>query len=458
MNSSKIASYFVVFLTLIGFHRAEAFITQLPLSLAQEVLSETVPTAFAPFDLKVEDYQLEWVGQPLSQVDLSWMPGSLQWVRVASVFSLPRARLRLAVKSSQAVTGLVSNAGFHQALSRTRGGPADIFEVQLPVALLSGAENSIEVTLRAGKETRKGTVRLRFKARPELGENRIFTDPSCSRFGVTATGSAQSSKNPGWAYMGCRLTELEGLPQLASSLEIFTFWDNVGQSLQVGGVSTPSTSVSVWPLRLRSDPGTISLATESGVRADVSYRMAPVYRRGSLGLGVGPYTNDFQGSESVMGQWAPSLTLYGSYFITEQIRLVSFGAATIYRPVTTDLGVYLHTEYLKLLDDRLVVSVLLGVHANGFRDGNTYRLIMGAPQGFELKLVDTFSKAKNFVAGAFIYPEIQEKSYYNVWLRWGAGAYFGEVNYISWSEKIDANSYRSRSLGVCLGFPVARFL
>ena len=54
--------------------------------------------------------------------------------------------------------------------------------------------------------------------------------------------------------------------------------------------------------------------------------------------------------------------------------------------------------------------------------------------------------------GSFLYPNSNGTSYYNVWTRWGAGAFI-EFNYISWSEVIDGENALSRSYGVSVGMP-----
>ena len=232
-------------LTLFWQQNSHAFITPLSADLRHDILSETVPTAFEAFPLKLEDYQLRWVGAPIDGVELGWAAGSLQWVRVAEVLSLPRARFRATIKSRDPLSGVASNAGFHQVFSKNVGGASDLYEVYLPVALLSGEKNLIELRIKRGQEILTGTIQMVFKARSEMGESRAFSDASCSRFGVRVEGAIQSSKNPGWMYVGCRFVELDGEPEKASSLEVFVFWDQAGQSLQLNGVPVSSSSLSV---------------------------------------------------------------------------------------------------------------------------------------------------------------------------------------------------------------------
>ncbi len=426
---------------------AFAYVTDLPTSLARDVLSESVPTAFAAFDLDTNDYRIEWITDRPDGITAQLVQGSLQWVRVADVLTLPRARLHLEIKGAQ--SGRVSNAGFTQPLAQQ--------EAELPVALISGDQNPIDLVFtRDGKEVH-ARLSLQYNPTSKPDSARVYFDPSCSRFNMHFNANEKQASTTGWIYVGCRFTELVGTPDKASSLEALIFWDGIGQTLTLGETPTPATSVSVWPLRLRSEPGSVTIKAADSSEIKIEYSMAKVYRRGSLGLGIGPYTDHFSGNGELLDTVAPVLTLYGSYFITESMRLVAFGASTIDPHLTTDFGIYMHSEYLKFIDRRVVISLLLGMHAVGFRSQGNYYVIPGFPQGFELGFIDAFKKGYNFMSGMFIYPESDGKSYYNLWVRWGSSRMFGEFNYIAWSEKIDHQPVSAKNFGLSVGFPIARF-
>jgi hypothetical protein len=335
-------------------------------------------------------------------------------------------------------TGRVLNAGFSQNFAPLGGGsPADdsLARAELPIALISGDRNPVEISyLRHGAPV---TARLwvQFKPRPGLREDRVFYDASCSRFGVHAEGTAQTSHARGWAYIGCRVAEVQGAEHRTSSLEAWVYWDGVGQELLVGGVPTAASSVSVWPLRLRSEPGHVQLAVPGGGdEMKIRYSTPDNFHRGFLGVG-----------------------LYGSYFITETLRVVSFDATTLDSHLTTDVGIYLNTEYVHFYDRRIVINLLLGAHAIGFSSQGQYYFQFGAPQGVEVLFIDFIKKAHTLNAGFFVYPLINGRSYYNLWLRWGSGRLFGEFNYISWDEIANGQSIHSDSAGVSVGMPMARF-
>jgi hypothetical protein len=435
--------------------RACAFMTALPSSLAQETLSETVPTAFPAFELSTEDYSFEWLGPAPTGVELKLLPGTIQWVRVADVLVLPRARLLVEVARGD--EGRVSNSGFSQSFAKPEGSVG--LRLELPVALVSGETNAIDVAFKKDGELVAAKAVLRFKPRAALGAERVFTDASCSRFGLRAEGTAQSAAARGWAYIGCRVAEVEGKDHRTSSLEAWVYWDGVGQSLLVGGAPTPASTASVWPLRLRAEPGRIQLAVPGGGdEMTLRYSTPENFHRGFIGMGLGPYWERFMGNTETFSQPSPVVTLYGSYFLTETLRLVSFDATNLDSHWTTDVGVYVNTEYLKFLDRRVVINLLLGAHAIGFNSLGQYYFRVGVPQGVEILFLDFLKKGCNLNTGFFIYPLISGTSYYNVWLRWGSGRIFGEFNYISWDQTVNDQPIHSDSVGVSVGIPLARFL
>src|SRR5579885_3815909 len=132
-----------------------AVVQPLPKSLAFEALSETMPTAIAPTAFAAEDFALEWEGTPLAGAEVSLEPRSLEWVRVADVLVLPRARAL--VKVARAKRGSVKQADFTQPMIADEGGG---ISAELPVALITGTEIVVEA------DGASATLRVRFRPRP----------------------------------------------------------------------------------------------------------------------------------------------------------------------------------------------------------------------------------------------------------------------------------------------------
>lgn len=410
---------------------------ELPPTLAAEALSESVPTAFAPAEFRAEDYNVEWEGPAPPGVRASIEPGSLEWVRVSELLVIPRARL-----SVEGAAGQVSCGGFGQAL------PA-----RIPIALISGAASPCTVTV-AGEAARKLHVRFQ----PPTRGLRAFFDASCSRYGVRVepTGDARPEQAD-WLYVGCRLVSAQSGGSRTSSLEAYLFWDGIGQSIDVAGVPTPATIPSVWALRLAPEPGLVRL--KGGNRElTLRYSIPEHLHRAGLAAGIGPYSYIFESSSLSENTAAPILTLYGSYALQDSMRIVAFEALTFNTSLYTDLGLYLSTEYARILDRRVTLNLMLGAHAIGFRSGGEYYFEPGVPQGTEAVLTDAFTRGAELRAGAFVYPNINGNEYYNAWLRWGMSAFFVELNYISWQESLRTGTFYSRSLGVTLGVPLLQFL
>jgi len=428
---------------------AGAVVLQPAPSLAHEVLSESVPSAFAPDDFDTSDFSVEWTGKKLDDADVFIEQGTLQWVRVSEILVLPRARISIVVHGVEA--GQVTNAGFAVPLTIRAGRGVAV----LPAALISGPVNPIRVTIWRGGQELSGQLQVRFndsKKRP----SRVFFDASCSRFGLNAASHIQSPND--WMFVGCRAVTIEGGGHRTSSLELYVYWDGVGQTMEVGGIETWSTLTSTWLLRLSSEPGNVTLRAGKS-QVTLRYHIAEYLHYGSLGLGIGPYHYTFRSPFEDVSSYSGVVTLYGSYFITETFRVVVFDATEISSQYFTDLGVYVNTEYFRFLDRRVVASLLLGGHVNGFRTGGKYHLKVGIPQGVEASFIDAFAKGHNLSVGAFIYPPIDGTSYYNTWLRWGTPRIFGEVNYISWREKLGrSGDVYTQTFGLSLGLSLFRFL
>lgn len=431
--------------------RAEASIYHLPESLAQDAVSETVPSAFPPSGFEAEDFAAEWTSRPIEGVSLKVVKRSLQWVRIGEIFVLPRGRLE--VQAASVESGQVHNGSFTQHFAVSGGSGT----VEMPVALVSGKDNRISIVVRRGGQDLRGEAEIRFRPRPTANGDapRVYTDTTCTPRGIRVESSTLASDQ--WIYIGCRLAVVEDEHDTVGSLEMYVFWEGAGETIRVGGVETQASTPGVWALRLRNKPGKVTI--RSGETAVTLAYFAPdPLDMAALGLGVGPYAYTFQGAGESLSTYVPVLTLYGSYLLTDSSYLVAFSAAALSKQnPNADLGIYLRSESVRTLDQRISINFLFGGHALAFRHlGNLY-LKIGLPQGFEAVLRDAVWRGWSMSAGAFLFPPVDDKLYYNLWYRFGRGPYFAEINYIAFQEKISAGLVYSRSVGVTFGFPVAKF-
>lgn len=440
-----------------------------------------VPRFLVPNDNQAEDYQIDWLGEPIPDVTLSIEPNSLQWVRADGVLRLPRGRVVVKAKSIEG--GTVRAAGFVQTLSRV-GEEATVMGGESPpgeadgsarmlVPLLSGDGNPIDVTVLRGGVEISGTAVIRFAPRephPVPG-GRIYVDTTCSPYNVRYETSG--GRDDELVYIGCRNVTALAQSHRTSSLEIVVFWDNVGRSISVDGVVTDSGGDNVWNMRASSSPGFIELFAGDH-RIALRYAVSPHPRKASLGIGIGPYWDTFRGTGPEDRETVePLVTLYGSYAISPWSRIVLFNATPLREDTYSDTGFYLQKRTSDTLDRRVSANVFLGGHVLFFtaddpfddREGKTIIRRFGAPQGAEFLVRDVGFTGWNVIAGGLTDLGLGTSAYYNLWLRWGNAYVFLELNYIAWREQIvnpddeeDVHKVGLESIGFSVGFPLIKFL
>ncbi len=422
---------------------------EIPHSLPQAILSETHPFVLddpAPF--QADDFEIEWLGQKESSVHAFIEKNSIQWTRVREVYVLPQGRVRIeAKKMSQ---GVVEYSGFSQPFSQEES--SDRFSAAIPVALVSGEENPIKLKFyRQGKLVQRKLV-IRFKPKKQ-NERLVLFDPSCSPFDLKVTQNQLKSSS--WIFVSCRFTHLKSTDYRTSSLELYVYWDQVGQSIRMNQVPIKSTRESLWTLRLQSQPGAVSLVSEDQKQSvRLAYQIPEENHRGFLGAGIGPYAYTFTDPLNPVESIAPVATLYGAFSVGEGMRIVTFNALVLHERFSTDWGVFFMIEQNLFLDQRISLRLLLGGHVLGFFFRDSFRIDPAFPQGVELVFSDFLKRRYQLSMGAFLYPKIKGTSYNNLWLRWGPPEFFIEYNYISWTRPIQSEILYSRSHGISVGIPI----
>jgi hypothetical protein len=426
---------------------------ELPRSLVAAALSELKPSAFAPLDLAVEDYAVARLdASPDASLDstgaarVGLVAGSLQWVRVADVVLVPRAVLRVSAPGISA--GQVRYGTFvHPFVIDDRGGRVDV-----PVALLTASQHVVIETLRAGV-ARIERFGLRFTPRPER-RGRVVFDSSCSPSGLRPLHGAIPPNS--LLYVGCRQVRTQYGDRGSASLELYAVWTGV-EDVHVEGVATEPLADALYAVRVAPKPGFVRLG--SGAHTLVlGYTAAEHMPAAFLGAGLGPYAFHYEDAGVTGDAWLPVLTLYAGYAFAPDTRIVYFNAITPDVRGSIDQGLYLWLEQARFLDERMSFNLLLGGNVLVYRHAGKTRGRLSAPQGFELVARDVLTRNVNLIAGAFLYPELEGRSYYNLWLRLGTRQFFGEINYIEWQEPHDDSITRSRVIGVSFGTPVLRFL
>jgi hypothetical protein len=447
-------SYFCFYLLIIYLWSLELQANRvlIPSDLTQEILSESVPSAFALENIQITDYEVYWINDPIDDVNFFLEDKSLQWVRIMDVLVLPRARLK--VQFLKPTTFRIDYGGF------SHGGESQL-QFSIPVALLSSKKNKINIQINQEGKIKNGILGVRFKPKSQTTKPRLFQDSSCSRYNIKTQRYPTNFDSNSWVYFGCRFVSTQGENYRTSALEMYIFWDGYDEekTLKIDGLISESILPSLWALRLGASPGHLKLiknenSTEEQI--DVSYSVSDRHYLGSLGLGLGPYFSEFSNTDQHDVGWNSLLTLYGSYFINETTRMVAFDATSISNYLWSDLGLYLSTENATMFDQRCSMNLLFGGHILAFRNEGRVFAVPSYPQGFEFIYRDAFMPGRNFSLGGFVYPEINGRSYYNMWIRWG-GKLFWELNYLSAKESFGDQVVNSKSIGITIGYPIVRF-
>jgi hypothetical protein len=437
--------------------RADGFI--------RELLSDPSPTAFAPGPMTTEDFGIEVASGILPEgLNPSLQPGTLEWVRVSEVLVLPRARLLWSSSPVPiGVEGSFEQDGFDQPFRLGHS----VAQGSVRVGLVPGPAGEIRVRFLAGspvgeeRALTEATLRLVYRPKNPNHAGRVFVDCTCSDRKISVLKArplrTDSALAGVWTYIGCRLLHVKGPEGKTAELEMWTFRANSTGRLSRDGFELKPADGAVWVLRLSPEVRSFTLSDEVSTER-YNYVLAPRLNDASIGIGLGPYASGFSAPGVSFSSWAPVLTVYGSYFLTETSRLVGFDLTPLRGPLTTDFGLYFQSESVRMLDRRMSLSVMFGAHALAFPSEGRHVLKYGVPQGFELVYRDAGLRRWNATLGAFIYPPISGKSYFNVWVRYGIAAFFVEFNHISWQETVNDSAVFSRNSGLAIGFPLARFL
>jgi len=419
----------------------------LPRSPAAEALAEPMPFTFHVADFTTEDFTVdrtEGDAGPVVKIE----SGSLQWVRGTRLLALPRAVLTVSAEGVD--RGVVSYAGFNHSL-HLKGAVAS---AELPVVLLSGAGLPIRVQTQTRGVQHVSVFAIRFAPRANQ-RGRVIFDSSCSPFGLGVRGGALPDDS--FLEVSCRLVQTAHEDRSTPTLELYLLWDNAGPGVVVDGAQVAPTLESMWTYRVNTAPGEIKLAAR-GAELTLEYHVPERLHDGFVGLGLGPYYYTLKDNAVDVEGQISLLTVYAGYTLNPAARIVYFNATTLDRQGYSDNGLYFWFEQARMFDQRFSLNLLLGANVLIYRRDDAAVVRVGVPQGFELVFRDFLGVNYNLTAGAFIYPKILGRSYYNAWLRWGTPALFGEINFIDWREPHADAPSQSRSIGLTFGTTVLRFL
>jgi hypothetical protein len=417
----------------------------------EALLDDLFPTSNPRSDLNERSYLPVGVESLPAGSSVKIEEGSLQWGRIEDRLVLPRVRVRVEIPG--ATSGNVTIRG-RSTPFRIEGRSA---VAELLVPLVSGKASEFSVRWGSGRSGSQKPIRL---VRVDDGADRFSVDPSCSssflgvrRRNPPADGASARSAS---ATFDCRWIREGTTGRALPVLDLAVHWDGEDDSLRANGSDVPAVDPSIFRLRLSPRSESVVIETRSGDAYEIHYRLPPEANLGFVGLGLGPYHYRLLGAGADVATFAPLFTIYGSYQLAETARLTAFNATTLHRHFFSDTGVYIKTDSFRFFDQRIGVYLMLGANFYGFKFDSGTRFKTGLPQGFEATIRDFLRPNRNLTAGAFVYPPIEGKSYYNLWLRYGSAKFFGEVNYLRLRDRFDDQWIQSRNVGLSVGFPIAR--
>lgn len=416
-----------------------------------DLIDSSFPTSNAIIDVGPESFR--WVGLETlpAGTKLEFIPESTQWSRIRERIVLPRARIRMEIPG---VDG--AQIEVQSRLTPLRRSVKGSFFGEAVVPLVSGAPSRMMVRIRKGTVDSESSVYLE---RVPTGKDQFGIDHSCSPWGLRLSPreNVKADRKGGLLIADCRMIRGESAGGMVAVLDLLLFVDGAGDSLRVNGVLSKAEAPSIFRLRLSTQAQPFVLETGGGESYDLKTEIPAKLNRGFFGMGIGPYRYLLTAPGTNVDTTAGILTLYGSYQIGESVRLTVFNATSIHKNFFSDTGFYAKSDSVRLFDQRVSVYLMLGANVVGYKYGSATHFSVGAPQGFEATYHDFLSLNKSMTAGAFIYPPIDGKSYYNAWLRYGSSGFFLEVNYLAIRTRFESDSVYTKSVGASVGFPLARF-
>ena len=367
------------------------------------------------------------------KVKTYFIKNSIQWVRSESNLLTPRARLTAIIYSTSSKTVFK-----YKGVTIIPEHRKKYLYTQLYVSLF----NPGNIIVMDGKE-KLGEISLKFVEQDKNTKTHLI-DYSCSRYGVKISGADGE-----YLSVGCRLDRVGKSGNEKAKLAVT--WTAANLKL-LDGTLPPYTSF------FRSNaPVIATVIDKSGKIKKISIKVTLPKRLYKLKLayGLGPYmfTSEDRGLK-ISSKIAPSLMLYGNYYLTGSTSIRFFDALVFHESIFNNFGVYFAYNLATALDSRIMLVPLLGVQGLTFRFKKGFNTYFRAiyPQGFELAYKHPFGWENYLlVYGTFLSPS-DVKQYQNLWIRFGKRI-FWEINYISWNH----NLMSSRMWGLSIGVPLGKF-
>lgn len=389
--------------------------------------------------LHLEDFQINTNLPKHTQPKIEFRKKSVDWIRIHDVLLTPRARIAIHLKGNSKNYHVTYND--HSILMQKDGKYAhtefyvSLFQ-PLPIKVFYKGKKIGDINIDAHK--RRTT------------KNTQVIDYTCSRNGITVKGMKGE-----YISLGCKMHRIGDLMEEKPMLEIY--WTSANYKL-LDQSKSPYVAV-----LFNNKPVEMTVVNRFGEKRviEISARLPKNLKRGFTAVGLGPnvFNTSNRDPNADEEDWnkesiSPAFFMYFNFKLDDEYSIRGFDALTVSESVFNNAGVYYAYDIASILDNRVVMTALIGFQAiyYKFDDDSPVKNEIIGPQGFEAVWKHAFDITNYTIGyGMFVDPS-STYDYNNTWIRWGKG-YFWELNYISYATgNLDSKMY-----GVSIAWPFMAF-
>jgi hypothetical protein len=360
-------------------------------------------------------------------IEATWIPDSVQWIRNENNLLVPRALLKINIKHSIAMVHI----DYHNAIVIPVRNE-NFFTTQIYVDLF----NPDTALVYSGMDLMDKIV---IEARATLNaRSKQLIDYSCAPYNLKLEGIDSE-----YLSIGCKMNRLGKFGSEYPRLEITLSSTN----LRTMNDAKPPYTIFLEdnsPVELKMK-GVDQKIKTFHLEALIPKRLNRL--KTSVGFGPYIYQSDFQ-NDKQLSNLAPSLMIYGKFDINETSSFKAFDALLYSKSRFNNSGLYFSYDLADAFDGRVLINALLGFQGLHYKYSNDtpteFKLIY--PQGFEVIYKHAFIENYHLTYGMFL--STSSESYTNAWIRYGKSSFL-ELNYINWGH----DKSHIKMLGLSIGIP-----
>ncbi|MDA8793406.1 hypothetical protein N9N67_09175 [Bacteriovoracaceae bacterium] len=375
----------------------------------------------------------EFIENEKIEYEVTFVKNTFEWVRTNDVLLTPRARVLFKIDLPAARTHITYK---NQSLALQRKN--DRAQTQMYISLFDNSP--IEIF---HNHQKIGEVKIKVK-KSKTKDGGLLIDYSCSRSNIQV-----DNIDGEYFVLGCRKHRVGDFGNEKQMLELLWFSPHLKLDK-----NTPPPYMSIF---FDSTPVELELLDQKGnlKKIKISAKLPKRMHRLRTAYGYGPYAfnSAFEKTER-NDDIAPAIMLYFNYNLDKNNSIRGFEAAVFKDAIFNNAGIYYANDIAKILDNRLIITTLIGFQALYFKfnDDSPTKNGFIFPQGIELLYKHAFGIENYIVSyGMFLDPS-ESYDYQNLWIRWGKN-YFWEINFIGWQE----NETMAKMWGLSVGFPFKGF-